>query len=184
MTDTEKRAFRVRSPEAVAVWLCLFDDDDRETQVPMSRDGDDWTTNIPAAGDTRYGYRADGPPPFDPSKLLVDSYATHLDRPFAYDPRLGEHGIDTAALVPKAIITELYPSLAPKPPLFRPGGLIYEINVRGFTLLHPEVPEALRGTVGALAHPAIVAHLQKVGVDADCSIILTCAVQQKIGWRQ
>lgn len=166
MTDTEKRAFRVRSPEAVAVWLCLFDDDDRETQVPLARDGDDWTATIPAAGGTRYGYRADGPPPFDPSKLLVDPYATHLDRPFAYDPRLGEGGIDTAPLVPKAVLTESLTPLAPRPPLFRDGGLIYEVNVRGFTLLHPEVPEALRGTVGALAHPAVVAHLQKIGVNA------------------
>ncbi|ONF97517.1 Glycogen debranching enzyme [Sphingomonas jeddahensis] len=166
MTDPEMRAFRVRSPKAVAVWLCLFDNDDRETRIPLVRDGDDWTATVAAVEGTRYAYRADGPPPFDPSKLLVDPYATHLDRPFAYDPRLGERGIETAPFVPKAVIARPFSSWDRAPPLFFPGGLIYEINVRGYTLLHPDVPEALRGTIGALAHPAVVAHLQKIGVDA------------------
>src|SRR6185503_14766053 len=49
---------------------------------------------------------------------------------------------------------------------FRAGGFIYEVNVRGFTMRHPDVPPALRGTVAALAHPTIIAHLQKLGVDA------------------
>ena len=52
------------------------------------------------------------------------------------------------------------------PPLFTPGGLIYELNVRGFTMLHPEVPAAQRGTIAALAHPAIIAHLQRLRVSA------------------
>lgn len=49
---------------------------------------------------------------------------------------------------------------------FTPGGLIYELHVRGFTMLHPDVPEALRGTVAALAHPAIIAHLKQLHVSA------------------
>ena len=52
------------------------------------------------------------------------------------------------------------------PPLFTPGGLIYELNVRGFTMLHPEVPAAQRGTIAALAHPAVIAHLQRLRVNA------------------
>lgn len=43
---------------------------------------------------------------------------------------------------------------------------MYEVNVRGFTMLHPDVPQALRGTVAALAHPAIVAHLRRLKVSA------------------
>ena len=54
----------------------------------------------------------------------------------------------------------------PPPPVFRPGGLIYEVPVRPFTMLHPDVPAALRGTVAALAHPAILDHLTRLGVDA------------------
>lgn len=123
---------------------------------------------------TRYGLRADGrydPDDgywFDPDKLLVDPYAVAIDRPYAYDPRLtarrGEGG-DTAALMPKAVVTALERQ-AVGPPLFAAGGLIYETNVRAFTMRHPDVPEALRGTIGAMAHPAVVAHLHKIGVAA------------------
>ena len=34
---------------------------------------------------------------------------------------------------------------------------------------HPDIPEALRGTVAALAHPAVIEHLQKLGVDPRSS---------------
>ena len=163
--DADATHFRVRSPNATQVWLCLFDGD-VETRLPMTRDGDDWTLAAQAPPGTRYGYRADGPPPFDPAKLLVDPYATRLDRPFVYDPRLGERGIDTSALVPKTIVTTPLPPPAPAPPVFRAGGLIYELNVRGFTMRHPDVPAAQRGTVAALAHPAVIAHLHHIGVDA------------------
>ena len=33
----------------------------------------------------------------------------------------------------------------------QPGGLIYEVPVRAFTMRHPDVPEQLRGTIAALA---------------------------------
>jgi glycogen operon protein len=82
------------------------------------------------------------------------------------DPRLARFGEDTAAIVPRAIVPAPPDPLPHEPPCFAAGGLIYEINVRGFTMLHPEVPEKLRGTVAALAHPAVLAHLQKLGVTA------------------
>ena len=44
--------------------------------------------------------------------------------------------------------------------------VIYETHVRGLTKLHPEVPETQRGTYQGLAHPAIIDHLQKLGVTA------------------
>ena len=44
--------------------------------------------------------------------------------------------------------------------------IIYEVHVRGFTKLHPEIPEALRGTYAGLAHPAAIAHLKSLGVTA------------------
>ena len=68
--------------------------------------------------------------------------------------------------MPKAIVTGLSPPRAPEPPVFRPGGLIYEVPVRPFTILHPEVPAEIRGTVAALAHPALLDHLTRIGVDA------------------
>ena len=166
---------RVWSAGASALWLCLFDGE-RETRVPMAR-GEDAIFAVSVAGrpGQRYGLRADGPwaPEqglwFDPEKLLVDPYAVEFDRRFAYDARLSlprGSGIDTAPLVPKAVVTAHALRTAPPPPLFRPGGLIYELNVRGFTLRHPDVPRAERGSLKALAHPAVIAHLQRLRVSA------------------
>src|SRR5699024_1878051 len=44
--------------------------------------------------------------------------------------------------------------------------VIYEAHVRGLTMRHPAVPEDIRGTYAALAHPAIIEHLQDLGVTA------------------
>ncbi len=164
--------FAVRSPHAAAVDLCLFDGD-AEARVAMTRDGEHWTASLPGdlAG-ARYGYRAQGDwaPErgrwFDPAKLLVDPHAVELDRRYRYDPCLSRHGADTAALVPRAVVPGTLPDVPRAAPHFARGGLIYEVNVRGFTMLHPDVPEALRGTVAALAHPAVIAHLKKMQVSA------------------
>ena len=172
--------FRVRSPKAQALTLCLFEGE-RETHVAMARQGEglgeglgeDWVAELPGnlAG-MRYGYRAHGEwaPErglwFDPTKLLVDPYAVELDRRFVQSPLLGVHGEDTAAVVPRAIVPTEGEETLPASPRFRRGGLIYELNVRGFTMLHPDVPEELRGTVAALAHPAILAHFRKLHVSA------------------
>ncbi len=164
--------FSVRAPAASAVTLCLFDGG-TEHRTPMSRSGEDWTIDLPGdlAG-ARYGYRADGewaPDQnlfFDPAKLLADPYTLEFDRRFAWDPRLAVHGEDTAALVPKAIVPAQPREVPHEPPRFQRGGLIYELQVKAFTQLHPDVPEDKRGTVAALAHPAVIAHLKKLGVSA------------------
>jgi glycogen operon protein len=165
--------FAVRAPNARAVWLCLFGTAGNERRTAMERDGDTWRADLPGdlAG-SAYGYRAEGEwaPErglwFDPAKLLVDPYAVELDRRFVQHPHLGEYGADTAALVPRAIVPPSRPDLALAPPHFARGGLIYELNVRGFTMLHPDVPEPLRGTIAALAHPAVIAHFRKLHVSA------------------
>jgi glycogen debranching enzyme len=168
----EATHFAVRSPQATALWLCLFDGN-REQRRPMEQDGDYWTAtcrgNLSGA---RYGYRAEGTRApeqghwFDASKLLVDPYAIALDKRFVQHPDLAAFGTDTASLIPKAIVPAPLPVVAHVPSVDVQGGLIYEINVRGFTMLHPGIPEDLRGTVAALAHPAIVAHLKKLHVTA------------------
>jgi len=167
--------FRVRSPKAKQVWLCLFDEGDAETRHAMTRDDDGahWCLTLDEDLTGRcYGYRADGewqPDKglwFDKAKLLVDPHATQLDRRFKADKALTERGADTAHLVPRAVVMREY-EWAPKgAPRFRPGQLIYEVNVRGFTMLHPDVPEEIRGTVAAMGHPAVIAHLKKIGVSA------------------
>ncbi|HEX8420054.1 MAG TPA: glycogen debranching enzyme, partial [Sphingomonas sp.] len=183
--------FAVRA--AGPVTLCLFDDE-VERRVAMACADGIWSVEVAGieAGQ-RYGYRAT----VDAAKLLVDPYAVELDRPFRYDPALCVPGVETAYLVPKAIVQAGFPAKAgaqlgdvsdgppepvdlghglrrgtdesgrdEAPPLFRPGGLIYELNVRGLTMLHPDVPAAQRGTIAALAHPAVIAHLRKLRVAA------------------
>lgn len=164
--------FAVRSRDADAISLCLFDGD-QERRIAMRRDRDQFSVTVPGIADgQRYGLRAEGPwlPDqglrFDPAKLLVDPYAVELDQRFQWHPDLAAHGTDTAALVPKAVVCTTLPTVPHQPPLFREGGLIYEANVRGFTMLHPDVPHADRGTIRALAHPAIIDHLAKLRVSA------------------
>jgi glycogen operon protein len=164
--------FAVRAPRAEGVTLCLFDGRE-ERRHAMARDGDIWRGEVSGVGaGQRYGYRVEGewaPEKglwFDPAKLLVDPYATAIDQRFGWHPALNQFGVDTTTLVPWGVVEEPPADVEHAPPVFAPGGLIYEINVRGFTMLHPAVPEAQRGTVGALAHPVIVAHLKKIGVSA------------------
>ncbi|MEO3386065.1 glycogen debranching protein GlgX [Mesorhizobium sp. CAU 1741] len=170
-------SFSVWSGAADRVWLCLFDENADETKrLEMGSAQDGWhTLFVPGLSPgARYGFRADGPYDpdnglwFDPDKLLVDPYALELNRAYRYDPALAAPrgtGPDTARLMPKAIVRDL-PVVPLEKPRFSPGGLIYELNVRGFTMLHPEVPDELRGTIAALAHPAIIEHLRKLHVDA------------------
>lgn len=169
--------FRIHAPDARQLWLCLFDAEDRETRLPMPRDGEGcWVLDVPGLRPGgRYGVRADGSYDpgsglwFDPDKLLLDPYATAIDRPFAYDPALaarrGEGG-DTAPLMPRGVAVAPLAPVTAAPPLFRPGGLIYELQVRGFTMRHPDVPPAQRGTIAALAHPAMIDHLKRLHVTA------------------
>ncbi|WP_159981868.1 MULTISPECIES: glycogen debranching protein GlgX [unclassified Novosphingobium] len=164
--------FTVRSPHADMVWLCRFEGE-LETRYLMERTGPDWTIALPGdLSGTRYGYRAAGEwAPrkglwFDPAKLLVDPYAVALDRRFVQNPRLARFGEDTADIVPCAVVPAPLVPLKPEPPRFARGGLVYELNVRAFTMLHPDVPKSLCGTVAALAHPAVLAHLKKLKVTA------------------
>ncbi len=183
--------FSVWSGGAGSVDVCLFDAaDDEITRIPLEPVGGGlFATLVEGLGaGARYGLRADGPYDpgaglwFDPAKLLVDPYAVAIDRPFAYDPRLGhrrENAPDTGLLMPKALVTALPDPVAPPPPVFRPGGLIYEIAVRPFTMLHPEIPPEQRGTVAALAHPAILAHLTRLGVAAVELMPITAWIDER-----
>ncbi|MDW5314729.1 glycogen debranching protein GlgX [Rhizobium sp. PL01] len=181
-------AFAVRSSTASGIELCLYDTTGNHElrRLPMQRGADDvHSLTVPdAPAGTRYGFRASGTYDpdnglwFDPAKLLVDPYARELDRPFRYDPRLSAFGDDTTDLVPKAIVTE--PQSAPwQAPLFQTGGLIYEVAVRPFTMLHPDVPDHQRGTVAALAHPSIIAHLKRIGVSAIELMPITAWIDER-----
>lgn len=166
--------FRLWSHHAERVELCLFDEGGETELARLTMVRGEGDVHHVFAKDVkegaRYGFRIHGPYDpsqghwYDPSKLLIDPYATELDRPFVYDTRLGQFGVDTADLMPKSIVKAHKP-LKPMMPLGERTGFIYEVNVKALTMLHPAVPEAQRGTLAALAHPAILAHLRRIGVD-------------------
>ena len=167
------------APNATAIAVSIFDAAGREifrTPLP-GRTGGVFHGRIAGLGPgTRYGLRSFGPwaPEhgylFNPAKLLVDPYATALDRPFQLHPALFDsHGpdpTDTAPWVPKAIVEAEPPPLPDPPPFDWTGQVILELHVRGFTMRHPDIPPALRGTFAGLAHPAAIAHLTRLGVTA------------------
>jgi glycogen debranching enzyme len=157
--------FSVFSASAASIEFCIFEGEGETDRIVLQREGNWHSATLKGlAPHTRYGLRAAGDGSiFDPSKLLLDPYATRLDSSFQYDERLTQRGFDTANLVPKAIASRPLSDM----PLHTPHEprLIYELQVRSFTKLHPEIPEADRGTIKALTHPAITAHLKKIGVD-------------------
>jgi glycogen operon protein len=81
--------------------------------------------------------------------------------------------------MPKGVVAKPLPRIEPAPPLFRQGGLIYELQVRGFTMLHPDVPEAQRGTIAALGHPAVIDHLRRLHVSAVELMPLTAWIDER-----
>jgi glycogen operon protein len=179
--------FAVRSATASSISVSIFDGD-KEAAHELTREGDIFSAIMPGLGEgTRYGFRADGDYDpsrglwFDPAKLLTDPYAVEIDQPYVYDKRLAARrgeGEDTASLMPKAVARKLEP-FASSPPLFQEGGLIYEVPVRAFTMLHPEIPKKLRGTIAALANPAIIKHLKKLGVSAVELMPITAWIDER-----
>jgi glycogen operon protein len=179
--------FSVFSKHAERIELCLFDatGETETARLPMTRDGDIHRLFVEGIREgARYGLRAHGTYDpdqglwFDPAKLLVDPYAIALDRPFRHDVRLTQFGAETQDLVPKAIVTAPLPPVA-KRPVAKPGGLVYEVAVKPFTILRQDIPQAQRGTVSALAHPSIIAHLKRIGVDVVELMPITAWIDER-----
>jgi glycogen operon protein len=178
--------FAVASCAADGMLLCLFDQTDAETQIPMRNyDAGVWHVFVPdlRAGQA-YGYRATGP--YDPArgvrcnpaKLLLDPYARALTGSVTFGPEVlgysisdfeAPSGVDSAASVPRSLV------VADEPFPWRDGTshkhgyadtVIYETHVKGFTMRHPDVPAELRGTFAGLGHEAAIAYLRDLGVTA------------------
>ncbi|MFQ4150016.1 glycogen debranching protein GlgX [Arthrobacter sp. LAPM80] len=182
--------FALFSDGAQSVELCLFDHAGNETRLQLTEvDGYVWHGYIPGVGQgQRYGYRVSGP--WDPAnglrfnsaKLLLDPYAKAIDgvvnwgQPvFAYE--LGEPLVrnddDSAAYTYRSVVvddsfdwSDGEGNLDRKPDIPYHQSVIYEAHVKGLTALHSAVPEHLRGSYAAVAHPAVVSHLKKLGVTA------------------
>ncbi|WP_329159749.1 glycogen debranching protein GlgX [Streptomyces anulatus] len=176
---------------AEAVELCLFDERGAETRCPLTElTHEIWHGFVPGVRPgQRYGYRVHGR--WDPwtgarwnaAKLLLDPYARAVDGTFALPPEVYGHvrdwpdqhvadtvrdDRDSAPFVPKGVVVrdddDWVEDRRPKTPWA--DSVIYELHVRGFTKLHPDIPPELRGTYAGLAHPAAIEHLTRLGVSA------------------
>ena len=170
----------VFSAHAERIELCLFDDDHIETRLELpERTGDVFHGFVEGlAAGTRYGLRAHGPYApheghrFNAAKLLVDPYAYALDRAFMLHPSMfgqnpdgSRNDEDSAPYVPKGVaVPFVAPLVTARPRVPWGESVIYELHVRGFSMRHPDIPEPIRGTCAALAHPAAIAHLTQLGV--------------------
>jgi glycogen operon protein len=178
--------FSLFSEVATKVELCLFDPLGRETRVELPEvTGFCWHGYMPGLSPgQRYGYRVHGPYEperghrCNPTKLLVDPYAKAVegavewcDAVYGYDHRNPDGAAnteDSAPFVPKSIVINPYFDWGDDRPPRTPWHqtIIYELHVKGFTHLHPQIPPKLRGTYAGLAHPVAIDYLTKLGVTA------------------
>ncbi|MFD2247176.1 glycogen debranching protein GlgX [Pontibacter ruber] len=183
--------FALYSENATAVELCLFNsttDEKEYAKVKLTeRTHHVWHTYVPELKPGQlYGYRVHGPYEphnghrFNPNKLLIDPYAKAVsgtiewhDALFSYDIGNPKEDIsmsktDSAPFIPKSVVVD--PNFdwgndkSPKIPYHK--SVIYETHVKGFTKLHPDIPEEIRGTYAAIAHPATINYLKELGITA------------------
>jgi glycogen operon protein len=183
--------FSLFSENATAVELCLFDSPEGGKEIAriLMKDQTDqiWHLYLPEARPGQlYGYRVYGPYEpkgghrFNPSKLLLDPYAKaiagtvqwsdalfgyavgHTDADLSFDER------DSSSGIPKCVVVD--PAFSwgddssPRIPWHKT--IIYELHVKGYTALHPDVPGELRGTYAGLTCPALLKYLTDLGITA------------------
>lgn len=188
--DGEGVNFALFSEHAEGVELCIFDEDGRVeiARIPVRWQTDQvWHCYLPEGRPGwLYGYRVAGP--YDPknghrfnaNKLLLDPYAKSIvgevrwgNSHFGY--RVGHKTEDlsfdrtnNASFMPKSQVVESAFSWGDDRLLRTPwhDTVIYELHVKGFTYLHPLVPQALRGTYAGLGSARIIEYLKALGITA------------------
>lgn len=168
--------FVVESGVAERIELCLFDGDGAETdRVDLQAEGSSWSTVVAGVGGgQRYGYRVHGPGnpteghACDPAKLLVDPAARRVAGELTWSKELVTPGVDSSPLVPRSVVVA--PPSGPPTPVAdrRPWAetVAYEAHVGHLTARHPLVPMEARGRYAGLGSPAVIDHLQRLGVTA------------------
>src|SRR5690554_6058645 len=184
--------FALFSENATGVTLCLFDaEDEKETaRIKLTEYIDQvWHTYLPGLKPGQlYGFRVDGP--WDPengllfneSHLLLDPYAKAIngridwsDAMFGYqvqnedeDRDLVKNETESADGMNKSVVIDERfdwgDEKRPNTPLH--DSIIYELHVKGFTTLHPDLDPSIRGTYKGLSHPKVIEHLKTMGVTA------------------
>ena len=177
--------FALFSEGADRVELCLFGERGRETRVDMLEVvAYVWHAYLPnIAPGQRYGYRVHGEydptsgKRFNPNKLLLDPYAKAVDGQvnwgqsvFGYtfgDPDSRNDEDSAADMMKGVVINPFFDWGGDRPPRIPYSeSFIYEAHVKGLTMRHPDIPDEIRGTYSAIAHPLIIEHLKRLGVTA------------------
>jgi len=182
--------FAVFSANATKIELCIFDRRGRKElkRLPLPECTDEiWHGYLPDAGPGLvYGYRAHGPYDpvhghrFNPHKLLLDPYARRIEGALRWSDALFGYRMDharadlsmdrrdSAALVPKAVVTDdnFNWGGTPRPHTRWDETFIYETHVRGVSVQNPRIRPDIRGTCIALSDPGFIDHLHKLGVTA------------------
>ncbi len=189
--DGEGVNFSLFSQNAEKVELCLFDSADPQIQtccITLEEHTDlAWHIYLPGIGPGQlYGYRVHGPyqprrgKRFNPAKLLLDPYAKAItgesvwhDALFGYTVGHKKEDLsldrrDSSPYQSRCVVVDPAYDWEGDKLLNTPWErtLIYELNVKGFTARHPDVPERLRGSFAGLACPAVIGYLQQLGVSA------------------
>lgn len=180
--------FAVFSGNAKRVDVCLYGehhDEPAQVITLTDRTNQVWHGFIPSVmPGTRYGLRVHGN--YDPArgkrfnadKVLIDPYARAIDGHVAWHPVMFAYDLedpdDELAINPTANDANMPKSVVIDPSFDWQGDerrnvpwletVIYETHVKGLTQCHPDVPEELRGTYGAMWHPAVIEHLTSLGV--------------------
>jgi isoamylase len=201
--DGEGVNFAIFSEHAEKVDLCLFDKSGRRELhcVSLSEQTDQvWHCYLPEARPgLLYGYRVHGP--YDPAnglrfnhhKLLLDPYAKQIhgelkwsDSHFGY--RVGHKQEDLSfdrrdsapGMLKSVVVDPSFTWGTDRPPRIPwHQSVIYEMHVKGFTIRHPEVPPALRGTYAGLATAPVIDHLTRLGITAVELMPVHCFIDDR-----
>lgn len=183
--DGEGVNFSIFSEVAERVELCLFDENGNQASVDLPEvTAFCWHGYIPGViPGQRYGFRVHGPwapekgQRCNPAKLLLDPYAKSVEGQVQWDEsvfpyRSGDPDAiddrDSAPFVPRSVVVEAgfdwggdrHPAI----PWHK--SVIYEIHVKGFTAIHPDIPSSQRGTYAGLAHESSIEYLKSLGITA------------------
>lgn len=182
--------FALFSENATGVELCLFSGEDgsKETRIKVTEQTDRvWHIYLPEARPgLLYGYRVYGPYApeeghrFNPAKLLWDPYAKATNGVLKWNDALFGYTLghpqedlsiderDSAPYLPKSMVVDEAFTWGGDTWLNTPWEktIIYEMHVKGFTALHNQVSEELRGTYACLVSPVAIDYLLSLGITA------------------
>jgi glycogen operon protein len=183
--------FSIFSEHATKVELCLFDSAQSQSEslrIELPEQTDlIWHGYLPGILPGQlYGYRVHGPYKseqghrFNPNKVVLCPYTKAIGRTITwrdemYGYRIGDPqadlSFDTRDNAPfcalGAVLDTAFTWGGDRPPRTPwHQTVIYELHVKGFTKLHPGLPESMRGTYAALGSEGIIRHIQELGVTA------------------